>query len=119
VIRKQSILYIADNSGARTGLCVSTPIGFIANVGDKILLSVQSCSTISKVKKGELTKAIIVRLKKCAQRLDGSSFSFQTNAVILLNSQELPLAKRISGPVSYALRQKKAFKTLFLASVVL
>jgi large subunit ribosomal protein L14 len=119
VIQKQSILYIVDNSGARTGLCISTPLGFIARVGDKILLSVQSCSTASKIKKGELTKAVIVRLKKCSQRNDGSSFAFQTNGVVLLNSQELPVAKRITGPVSYALRQKKSFKTLFLASVVL
>lgn len=119
MIRKQSILNVVDNSGVRTGLCISTPLGFIASVGDRVLLSVQSCSTTSKIKKGELTKAVIVRLKKCSQRSDGSSFAFQTNGVVLLNSQELPIAKRIFGPVSYTLRQKKSFKTLFLASVVL
>ena len=119
MIRKQSILYVADNSGARTGLCVSTPIGFIANIGDKVLLSIQSGSTAAKVKNGELVKATIVRLKKSSPRRDGSSFAFQTNAAVLLNTQELPLSKRIFGPVSYVLRQKKAFKLLFLASVVL
>jgi large subunit ribosomal protein L14 len=119
VIRKQSILYIVDNSGARTGLCISTPVGFVGRIGDKILLSIQTCSTMSKLKKGELVKAVIVRLKKLPQRFDGCFFSFQTNAVVLLNSQELPLSKRVSGPVSYALRQKKLFKILFLASVVL
>lgn len=119
MIHKQSTLHIVDNSGARTGLCISTPLGFVAGVGDKILLSIQSCSTSSKVKKGELFKAVIVRLKKSLLRGDGAFFSFQTNSVVLLNNQELPLAKRISGPVSYTLRQKKAFKILFLASVVL
>jgi len=119
VIRKQTILQIVDNSGVRFGLCISTPVGFIAGLGDKILLSVQSCSTGSKLKKGELSKAVIVRLKKCPLRADASSFSFQTNGVVLLNSQDLPLAKRISGPVSYNLRQKKAFKVLFLANIVL
>nr|ADW83083.1 ribosomal protein L14 [Diacronema lutheri]QHD45379.1 ribosomal protein L14 [Pavlova sp. NIVA-4/92] len=119
MIRKQTILQIIDNSGARFGLCISTPLGFVAGLGDKVLLSIQSCSTTSKLKKGELFKAIIVRLKKCPQKVDGSSFSFQNNGVILLNSQDLPLAKRISGPVSYNLRRKKAFKVLFLANIVL
>lgn len=119
MIQKQSVLNIVDNSGVRTALCVSTPIGFLAGVGDKVLLSAQSCSSTSKVKKGELTRAVIVRLKKAQQRLDGCSFSFQLNGAVLLGSQDLPLAKRITGPVSYTLRQRKFFKLLFLASVVL
>lgn len=113
------MLNIVDNSGVRTALCVSTPIGFLAGVGDKVLLSVQTCSSASKVKKGELTKAVIVRLKKAQRKSDGCSFSFQLNGAVLLSAQSLPLAKRITGPVSYALRQKKNFKLLFLASVVL
>lgn len=119
MISKQSILQIVDNSGAKTGLCISTPLGFVANVGDKVLLSIQSYSSTSKLKKGELSKAIIVRLKKCPKNTDGSSFSFQSNGVVLLNNQETPLAKRINGPVSYILRQKKAFKILFLTNIVL
>lgn len=119
MIQKQTILNVTDNSGVRTALCVSTPIGFLAGVGHKVLLSVQTCSSASKVKKGQLVKAIIVRLKKSQQRIDGCSFAFQLNGAILLNAQGLPLAKRITGPVSYSLRQKKFFKLLFLASVVL
>lgn len=113
------MLNIVDNSGVRAALCVSTPIGFLAGVGDKVLLSPKICSSTSKVKKGELTRAVIVRLKKNQRRFDGCSFSFQLNGAILLNAQGLPLAKRITGPVSYTLRQKKFFKLLFLASVVL
>jgi ribosomal protein L14 len=113
------MLNIVDNSGVRTALCISTPVGFLAGVGDKVLLSAQVCSSTSKVKKGELTKSVIVRLKKNQRRLDGCSFSFQLNGAVLLNAQDLPLAKRITGPVSYTLRQKKFFKLLFLASVVL
>jgi large subunit ribosomal protein L14 len=119
VIQKQTILKIADNSGAKTALCVSTPPGFCAGVGDKVLLSIQTCSSISKTKKGELSRAVIVRLKKNQQRADGCSFSFQYNSAVLLNAQNLPLAKRIIGPVSYNLRRKNLFKLLFLASVVL
>jgi len=119
VIQKQSILNIVDNSGARTGLCVSTPLGFFAGVGDKILVSIQTCFGDSKIKTGSLNKAVIVCLKKNQQRGDGSSFSFQSSSMILLNQQGLPSAKRILGPVSYGLRQKKCFKVLFLASVVL
>ena len=119
MIQKQSILNIVDNSGVRTALCISTPVGFLASVGDKILLSAQTCSSTSKVKKGGLTTAVIVRLKKNQRRLDGCSFSFHLNGAVLLNAQNLPLAKRITGPVSHILRQKKFFKLLFLASVVL
>lgn len=119
MIRKQSILKVVDTSGVRTVLCISTPKGFIATTGDKILVSIQSTVPSSKLNKGELSKAIIVALKKSLQRSDGSYYLFQTNNVVLLNSQELPFAKRILTPVSYILRQKKAFKVLFLASIIL
>ena len=119
MIQKQSILNVVDNSGVRTGLCISTPLGFLAGVGDSILISVQSCSGDSKLKKGTLSRATIVCLKSNQQRADGCSFSFQSSSMVLLNQQGLPLAKRIFGPVSYLLRQKKCFKVLFLVSAVL
>jgi large subunit ribosomal protein L14 len=119
VIQKQSILFIFDNSGVFTGLCISTPLGFLACVGDRILISIKSCCRSSKLRKGSISKALIVKLKNSDQRLDGSSLSFYANGVVLLDDQGHPLAKRITGPISFLLRKKKFFKVLFLASVVL
>jgi ribosomal protein L14 len=119
VIQKKTILNVVDNSGVRFGICISTPSGFLAGVGDNVLLSVLSTSSSCKLKKGTVVKCTVVRVKSNNKCFDGSSFSFDLNAVILMNSQNLPLAKRIYGPVSSNLRKKKSFKTLFLASVVL
>jgi large subunit ribosomal protein L14 len=119
VIQKQSTISVVDNSGAFSGLCISTPLGFLAQIGDKILVSIKSCCSSSKLRKGEISKGVIVRLKNSKQRSDGASFSFEVNGVVLLNSSDSPIAKRVAGPVSDRLRQKKSFKVLFLASVVL
>lgn len=119
MIQKQSVLYVVDNTGVRLGLCVSTPLGFLARLGDVVLLSARGCSADSKFKNGQLVKGLIVRLKKNQQRSDGCFFSFDSNGAVLLNAQGLPISKRIFGPVSYSLRSKNFFKIIFLARAVI
>jgi large subunit ribosomal protein L14 len=119
VIQKLTNIRIIDNSGARKAICISTPPGFKATIGDVILLSLRNVLPTSKFKKGQVVKAVIVSVKKSTPQADGSSFSFNSNSAILLNAQGLPVAKRINGPISSKLRQHKFLKLLFVSSVIL
>ncbi len=123
MIQMQSVLKVADNSGARSVKCIKVLGGSkrrTAGIGDVIVVSVQEAAPKGKVKKGEVLKAVIVRSAHGVRRADGSLIRFDDNAVVLLNNQLQPLGTRVSGPVTRELREREAFmKIISLALEVL
>ena len=122
MIQMQTILDVADNSGARKIQCIKVLGGSkrrFASIGDIIIVSIKDAIPRGKVKKGEVLKAIIVRTKKEFKRLDGTTIRFDKNAAVLLDKQEEPIATRIFGPVTRELRTKKFMKIISLAPEVL
>jgi large subunit ribosomal protein L14 len=122
MIQQESRLKVADNSGAREVLCIRVLGGTgrrYASVGDKIVVSVKSALPSGGIKKGAVSKAIIVRTKKEVRRQDGSYIRFDENACVLLNAQDEPRATRIFGPVARELREKQFMKIVSLAPEVL
>ena len=121
MIQKESRLKVADNSGAREVLCISVLEGTkrrYASVGDKIVVTVKSAIPTSNVKKGTVSRAVIVRTRKEVRRNDGSYIRFDDNACVLLSPQDEPLATRIFGPVARELRERKFMKIVSLAPEV-
>lgn len=121
MIQMQSMLFVADNSGAKSVMCIKVFGGSKrrwANIGDSIKITVKEAIPKSKVKKGEVFDAVIVRTKKGIRRSDGSLIKFDNNAVVLLNSQGQLLGSRIFGPVTRELRNEKYMKIISLASEV-
>ena len=109
MIQVQTELSVADNSGARRVECIKVLGGSkrrYASVGDVIRISVKDAMPRSKVKKGEVLRAVVVRTRKGVRRNDGSLIRFDSNAVVLVNNQNQPLGTRIFGPVARELRQK-------------
>ena len=122
MIQMQSKLFVADNSGARKIQCIKVLGGSkrkSASIGDIIVVSIKDAIPRSKVKKGDVYKAVIVRTAKDFQRNDGTSIRFDKNAAVLLDKQEEPIATRIFGPVTRELRTKKFMKIISLAPEVL
>ncbi len=122
MIQKESRLKVADNSGAKEVLCIAVLGGTgkrYARVGDNITVTVKSAIPTSNVKKGTVTKAVIVRTKKEVRRKDGSYIRFDDNACVLLNQAGEPIATRIFGPVARELRDKKFMKIVSLAPEVI
>lgn len=122
MIQVQSILDVADNSGAKKLFCVKVIGGNqrrYASVGDVIVVSVKEAMPHSKIKKGEVLRAVIVRTKKEVNRPDGSFIRFDTNSAVLLNKQNEPVGTRIFGPVARELRSKNFMKIVSLAPEVL
>ncbi|MEX0950914.1 MAG: 50S ribosomal protein L14 [Gammaproteobacteria bacterium] len=122
MIQMQTVLNAADNSGARSLMCVKVLGGSkrrYANIGDVIKVSVKEAIPRGKVKKGELYNAVVVRTRKGVRRQDGSLIRFDTNAVVLLNSQLQPIGTRIFGPVTRELRNEKFMRIVSLAPEVL
>ena len=122
MIQMQTILEVADNSGARRVQCIKVLGGSkrrFASIGDVIVVSVKDAIPRGKVKKGEVLKAIVVRTKKDFKRIDGTTIRFDKNAAVLLDKQEEPIATRIFGPVTRELRTKKFMKIISLAPEVL
>ncbi len=123
MIQMQSVLRVADNSGARSVRCIKVLGGSkrrTAGIGDVIVVSVQEAAPKGKVKKGEVLKAVIVRSAHGVRRADGSLIRFDHNAVVLLNNQLQPLGTRVSGPVTRELREREQFmKIISLALEVL
>ena len=122
MIQMQTILKIADNSGARSVMCIKVLGGSkrrYANIGDIIKVAVREAIPTGKVKKGQVVDALIVRTKKDFNRNDGTSIRFDKNAAVLLDKQEEPIATRIFGPVTRELRTKKFMKIISLAPEVL
>jgi len=118
VIQMQSMLDVADNSGARQVMCIKVLKGRYASIGDVIKISVKEAIPRGKVKKGDVLYAVIVRTKKGVRRNDGSVIRFDNNAAVLLNAQYQPIGTRIFGPVTRELRAAY-MKIISLAAEVL
>lgn len=122
MVQQESRLAVADNSGAKEVLCIKVLGGTkrkYASIGDKIVVSVKSAISSSNVKKGTVSKAVVVRTKKEIRRPDGSYIRFGENAAVLLNNQDEPRGTRIFGPVARELRDKQFMKIVSLAPEVL
>lgn len=122
MIQQESRLKVADNSGAKEVLCIRVLGGTkrrYARVGDKIVVSIKSSIPTGGMKKGAVSKAVVVRTKKEFRRRDGSYIRFDENACVLLNNQDEPRASRIFGPVARELRERKFMKIVSLAPEVL
>jgi len=122
MIQQESRLTVADNSGAKEVLVIRVLGGTrkkYASVGDKIVVTVKSSLTSSSLKKGTVSKAVIVRTKKEVRRSDGSYIRFADNAAVLLNANDEPRGTRIFGPVARELREKQFMKIVSLAPEVL
>jgi large subunit ribosomal protein L14 len=122
MIRTESRLTVADNSGAKEVLCMHVLGGSgkrYATVGDKIVVTVKAAMPSSQVKKGTVSKAVIVRTTKEIRRKDGSYIRFEDNAAVLLNAQDEPRGTRIFGPVARELREKQFMKIISLAPEVI
>ncbi len=122
MIQMQTNLEVADNSGARRVQCIKVLGGSkrrYAGVGDIIKVSVKEAIPRSKVKKGEVYSAVVVRTRKGVRRKDGSLIRFDSNAAVLLNNQNQPIGTRIFGPVTRELRTENFMKIVSLAPEVL
>ena len=122
MIQVESVLEVADNSGARKVQCIKVLGGSkrkYASVGDVIKVSVKEAIPNSKIKKGTVTQAVIVRVAKEIRRADGSYIRFDNNAAVLVTLQNEPVGTRIFGPVARELRAKQFMKIVSLAPEVL
>ncbi|MBI3143277.1 MAG: 50S ribosomal protein L14 [Bacteroidetes bacterium] len=122
MIQQETRLKVADNSGAKEVLCIRVLGGTkrrYASVGDKIVVSVKDAMPSGGMKKGSVSKAVVVRTKKEYRRKDGSYIRFDENACVLINNQDEPRASRIFGPVARELRDKRFMKIVSLAPEVL
>jgi len=122
MIQTQAILDVADNSGARSVMCIKVLGGShrrYAYVGDVIRVSVKEAIPRGKVKKGDVLHAVIVRTRHAIRRNDGSVVRFDENAVVLLNSQMQPIGTRIFGPIARELRGENFMKIISLALEVI
>ena len=122
MIQVQSVLDVADNSGARKVFCIKVLGGSkrrYANIGDVIVVSIRDALPNSKVKKGSVMKAVVVRSRKGLRRPDGSIIRFDTNSAVLIDNQQQPIGTRIFGPVARELRAKRFLKIISLAPEVL
>lgn len=122
MIQMESVLDVADNSGAKRVKCIKVIGGSkrkYAGIGDIIVVSVKDAAPNGKVKKGQIARAVIVRTKKEVRRVDGSYIRFDTNSAVLINKENEPVGSRIFGPVARELRAKKFMKIVSLAPEVL
>ena len=123
MIQPQTILKVADNSGAKTVRCIKVPGGFkkrIAKLGDIIIVSVQrlrnKSKRTSKVKKKEVCKALIIKTKIASKKSSGLALNFNDNAVVLINKQGNPIGTRIIGPIPKTLQKKSLQKFISIAA---
>jgi large subunit ribosomal protein L14 len=122
MIQMRTILNVADNSGARRISCIlpmGGDAGLGAGLGDVITASVKEAAPDGTVKKGEVVKAVVVRMRKETRRRDGSYIRFDENAAVLINNQKEPIGTRVFGPVARELRDKQFMKIVSLAPEVL
>ncbi len=122
MIQMQTNLDVADNSGAKRVMCIKVLGGSkrkYASVGDIIVVSIKEAIPRGRVKKGDVTKAVVVRVKKEIRRADGSVIRFDSNAAVLVDAKSEPVGTRIFGPVPRELRAKKHMKIISLAPEVL
>ena len=122
MIQMQSMLDVADNSGARSVMCIKVLGGShrrYAGIGDIIKVPIEEDIPRGKVKKGDVYNAVVVRTRKGVRRPDGSVIRFDNNAAVLLNNNQQPIGTRIFGPVTRELRNEKFMKIVSLAPEVL
>lgn len=122
MIQMQSLLKVADNTGARTVMCIKVLGGSkrrFAGIGDIIKVAVKDATPRGRIKKGEVYNAVIVRTAKGVRRSDGSLVKFDTNAAVILNNKLEPIGTRIFGPVTRELRTTKFMKIVSLAPEVI
>jgi len=122
VIQNQTVLNVADNTGARKIMCIRILGGSkrkAASVGDIIVASVKEATPGGVVKKGDVVRAVIVRVKRGYQRNDGTFIRFDENAAVIINEQKAPRGTRIFGPVARELREKEFMRIVSLAPEVI
>ncbi|WP_419163615.1 50S ribosomal protein L14 [Candidatus Palauibacter sp.] len=122
MIQQESMVQIADNSGARRALCIRVLGGSrrrYARVGDVIVATIKDATPHGNVKKGQVVRAVVVRTAKESRRRDGSYIRFDENAAVIVNDAGEPTATRIFGPVARELREKKFMKIVSLAPEVI
>jgi len=122
MIQQQTVLNVADNSGAKKIMCIRALGGSTrryASIGDIIVGAVKEADTGGQVKKGDVVKAVVVRTKKAVRRKDGSYIKFDDNSAVIINPQKEPVGTRIFGPVARELRFKNYMKIISLAPEVL
>jgi large subunit ribosomal protein L14 len=122
VIQMTSVLDVADNSGAKKVFCIKVLGGSrrrYASIGDIIIVSIREAIPGAKVKKGEVSRAVIVRTRRELARSDGSFIKFDGNSAVLINKENEPIGTRIFGPVARELRAKRFMKIISLAPEVL
>jgi large subunit ribosomal protein L14 len=122
MIQMETVLDVADNSGAKAVACIKVLGGSkrkVASIGDVIVVSVKDAIPRGKVKKGDVHKAVIVRQRFALRRTDGSLIRFDTNAAVLINKDREPIGTRIFGPVTRELRNLGFMKIISLAEEVL
>ena len=122
MIQQESILRIADNTGAKSALCIRVLGGSrrrYARVGDVIVATVKDAIPNAGIKKGEVVRAVVVRTAKETRRRDGTYIRFEDNAAVIITEQGEPLGTRIFGPVGRELRERKYMKIVSLAPEVL
>lgn len=122
MIQQHTRMDVADNSGAKSVMCIKVLGGTrrrYARVGDVVVVTVKDAVPNAKVKKGDVLKAVVVRTKKEINRQDGTYIRFDTNSAVLINAQSEPIGTRIFGPVARELRSKAFMKIVSLAPEVL
>ena len=122
MIQMESVLEVADNSGAKRVKCIKVLGGSkrkYARIGDIIVVAVRDAAPNGKVKKGDIARAVVVRTRKEVRRVDGSYIRFDTNSAVLINKDNEPVGSRIFGPVARELRARRFMKIVSLAPEVL
>ena len=122
MIQMESVLDVADNSGAKRVKCIKVLGGSkrkYASVGDIIVVSVKDAAPNGKVRKGQIARAVVVRTRKEVRRVDGSYIRFDNNSAVLINKENEPVGTRIFGPIARELRAKKFMRIVVLAPEVL
>ncbi len=122
MIQMQSVLNVADNSGAKKAMCIKVLGGSrkkVARVGDVITVAIKDALPNAPVKKGTIERAVVVRTKKEYRRRDGTYIRFDDNACVIIDPQKNPKGKRVFGPVARELREKDYMKIISLAPEVL
>lgn len=122
MIQMQTMLKVADNSGAKKAMCIKVLGGSkrkYATIGDIIVVTIKNATPIGKIKKSTVTKAVIVRTQKSIRRVDGSYIRFSDNACVVVDERGEPIGTRIFGPVARELREHKFTKIVSLAPEVI
>ena len=122
MIQQETILNVADNTGAKKVLCIKVLGGSkrrYASIGDIIVVTVKQAMPGGTVKKGEVVRAVVVRTRKEVQRKDGSLIRFDENSAVIINNRMEPIGTRIFGPVARELREKRFMKIVSMAPEVL